>query len=50
MELEKIDYMEVWNKMMCMHDKIIRSKDVCVCSICDEEFVLEGGIEWMIMK
>ncbi len=45
MGLEKIDYMELQNKMMCMHDKIIRSKDVWVCSICDEEFVLEGGIE-----
>ena len=31
--------------MMCMHDKITRAKNVWVCNVCDEEFVLEGGIE-----
>ena len=31
-------------RIMCMHDKIIRAKNIWICDTCEEEFVLVGDV------
>jgi len=30
--------------MTCMHDKIIRAKNIWICNTCEEEFVLMSDV------